>query len=248
MSAPAKPRRTADDEGKEERKNARRIAVITGVWACVGTLVTAASGVAIAVINAPGAVRNVVGENIAVTHTATATVTSTVTATVTATVASGAGTASTPAESGTTTPLTRRDAVGVVGCRTPDGYGNDWGDRSVAVAGSDEQVTAVTCRVNGTGAVTGHLDYVVPQNATKFTARVGIDRISPNTSAQVRFSVLDLSDHVLAQHVATYTNAPEITVPVSGIQRIRLRMTVVKSSGVTSANYFRVAWMNPSYR
>ncbi|MEU8061733.1 NPCBM/NEW2 domain-containing protein [Microbispora bryophytorum] len=223
--------------------------MITGVWACVGTLITAASAVTIAVINAPDAVRNVVGENIAVTHTATATVTSTVTATVTAGAeATSTPAGSTPADPGTATPVTRRDAVGVAGCRTPDGYGNDWGDHSVAVAGSDEQLTAVTCRVNEAGAVTGHLDYVVPQNATRFTARVGIDRISPNTSAQVRFSVLDLSDHVLAQQVATYTNAPEITVPVSGIQRIRLRMTVIKSSGVTSANYFRVAWMNASYR
>ncbi|WP_346229636.1 NPCBM/NEW2 domain-containing protein [Microbispora maris] len=220
--------------------------MITGIWACVGTLITAASAVTVAVINAPEAVRNVVGENIAVTHTATAT--ATVTATVTATATAGAGATPTPADSGTTTHLTRGDAVGVAGCRTPDGYGNDWGDHSVAVAGSDEQLTAVTCRVNAVGAVTGHLDYVVPQNATTFTARVGIDRVSPNTSAQVRFSVLDLGDHVLAQQVATYTNAPEITVPVSGIQRIRLRMTVLKSSEVTSANYFRVAWMNASYR
>ncbi|MEU6431507.1 NPCBM/NEW2 domain-containing protein [Microbispora sp. NPDC046973] len=143
--------------------------------------------------------------------------------------------------------LTRSNAVAVERCGPPGGFTDDWLDRSVALAGSDEQFTAMTCRVESAGAVTGYLDYVVPQNATTFTAKVGIDRMSPNTSARVRFSVVDVDDNVVAQQAATYTSAPDITARVSGVPRIRLKMTVVKSGGVSSSNYFRSAWINPSF-
>ncbi|NJP28882.1 MULTISPECIES: NPCBM/NEW2 domain-containing protein [Microbispora] len=246
MSAPAKPRKAQDDQGDKERTNARKIAWISGILTFAGTLITAGSAVAVAVITSPDTVRDVVGDRIAVTHTATATVTATVTVSppppssqVNATdVATGANAA---------TSLARPDAVDVEGCGPPGGFTNDWLDRSVALAGSDEQFNAITCRVEKSGAVTGYIDYVVPQNATTFTAKAGIDRASPNTSARVRFSVVDLSDNVLAQQVATYTNAASITARVSGVPRIRLKMTVVKSSGVSGSNFFRSAWINPAF-
>ncbi|MFI7042570.1 NPCBM/NEW2 domain-containing protein [Microbispora rosea] len=248
MSAPAKPRKAQDDQGDKERRNARRIAWISGILTFAGTLITAGSAVAVAVITAPDTVRDVVGDRIGVTHTATATATVTTTVTAGPAAPSPQASAADATTGGTAaTSLTRPAAVDVDGCGPPGGFSNDWLDRSVTLAGSDEQFNAMTCRVESSGAVAGYLDYVVPQNATTFTAKVGIDRASPNTSARVRFSVVDLDDNVLAQQVATYTNAPGITARVSGVPRIRLKMTVVKSSGVSGSNYFRSAWINPSF-
>lgn len=248
MSAPAKPRKAQDDQGDKEQRNARKIAWISGILTFAGTLITAGSAVAVAVITSPDTVRDVVGDRIAVTHTATATATVTATVTVSPPAPSPQASATDVATGASAaTSLTRPDAVDVEGCGPPGGFTNDWLDRSVALAGSDEQFNAITCRVEKSGAVTGYIDYVVPQNATTFTAKVGIDRASPNTSARVRFSVVDLSDNVLAQQVATYTNAASITARVSGVPRIRLKMTVAKSSDVSGSNFFRSAWINPAF-
>lgn len=53
MSAPAKPRKAQDDQGDKERTNARKIAWISGILTFAGTLITAGSAVAVAVITSP---------------------------------------------------------------------------------------------------------------------------------------------------------------------------------------------------
>ncbi|MEW9555065.1 NPCBM/NEW2 domain-containing protein [Nonomuraea sp. NPDC050783] len=98
------------------------------------------------------------------------------------------------------------------------------------------------------GAVTGYLDYTVPDGATRFSARIGIDRQSPNTSARVEFSVLDVDGRVLKKESVTYQKPGTIDVPVSGLPRVRLKIALLKSDGELSyTHHLRVAWITPAF-
>ncbi|MEU4701046.1 NPCBM/NEW2 domain-containing protein [Nonomuraea dietziae] len=220
-----------------------KIVLFTGGLTFLGTLVSAVAVVVAAVINAPDTVRDVLGDNVVVTHTVTAT------ATVTPSRTASPGEADSFPQ-GAEVALSTGKALTRVGCGET-GFNRtegDWNDRSDLIGGAVNPAPGIGCDVMDGKSASGTLDFLVPNGATEFTAEVGIDRESPNTSPQVEFSVLGLDGQVLAKQVATYTTSATVTARISGTPRITLKILVVKSDGTSMDNSFRVAWISPRFK
>jgi hypothetical protein len=185
------------------------------------------------------------------TLTADATTTVTITAQPTSTGPGSAEPADTtrdPEPSFAADTLKVDDSVTRQHCRPPGGGGYSWIDGSVAFAVAEQEFTALACQMSESKAIIGYLDYTVPDAATKLTARVGISRNSPNTSARLEFSVLDLDGVVLAKKTVGYRQPGDIVAAVAGKPRIRLRVKLVDSDGkLTSANYLFAAWTDTRF-
>ncbi|GAA4587065.1 hypothetical protein GCM10023194_34900 [Planotetraspora phitsanulokensis] len=222
-----------------------RGAIITALISMAGTVVVAVVGVRFA----PSEVSQAIVPNASVTHTATVTVTATPTATVTLTPSSGQSEPSgAGATTGAGTALAYGDAVSHKDCSVPNRGQNPWFDQSVSLDRTGTQLPAITCRINWTGATTGNLDYLVPTGAHELSAQVGIDRQSPNTTALVRFDVLSVDGTKLTSATATYQNPQQIKVPVAGGSRVRLQVTMVRSTEeITYNGFVRVAWASPAF-
>jgi hypothetical protein len=219
-----------------------RSAIITALISVVGTIVVAVIGVRFA----PSEVSQAIVPNAAVTHTATVTVTATPTATVTVTPSSAGATPAIDAGEGSALAYT--DAVAHQDCSVPNRGRNPWFDQSVSLDSSGTQLPALTCRIAWTGATTGYVDYLVPAGAHEFSAQAGIDRKSPNTTAVVRFDVLSVDGTKLTSATATYQNPEPIKVPVAGGSRVRLQVTLVRSTEeLDSSHFVRVAWASPAF-
>ncbi len=243
MEMRASPARTpADEEGEKRRAHEHRNTLITAAASILGTLIATAGAVFGAVWAAPDRVgqitRDALGDHAAITRTATAVTTATLTVT-----ATPGGTVPSPSPDGTPQAVIKvvraLDAVANDGC---------WLDDSVSLAGSDRRYQALTCRLNRSDAFTSQLDYVVPQDATRFTATVGSDRQSSNSSARVEFSVTDLDGRVLDTKTATYSTPAQIDAKVSGVPRIRLRIALISSDDkISPGNLATVAWVVPAF-
>ncbi|MEV0596211.1 NPCBM/NEW2 domain-containing protein [Nonomuraea cavernae] len=220
-----------------------RVARISARGTIMSALITGVATVVVAVIGvrfAPTGISQAIAPNAAVTHTVTATTTVTATPPITSV---------TPVDTtGPGVALTTSNAVSHEDCYVSGDGSNSWYDTSVSLDSSGAQLPALTCRINWAGAATGHVDYLVPASAREFAAQAGIDRLSPNTTAQVRFEVLAVDGSKLASATATYQNPQPIKVTVTGGTRIRLKVTMVRSTEeVTTDDFVRVAWAAPAF-
>jgi hypothetical protein len=216
--------------------------ITTALISMVGTVVLVVTTVRFA----PSEVSQAIAPNGTVTHTAIVTVTATPTATVAVTPSSAGTTPGSATVGGSALAYT--DAVAHQDCSVPNRGRNPWFDQSVSLDSSGTQLPALTCRIAWTGATTGYVDYLVPTGAHEFSAQVGIDRRSPNTTAVVRFDVLSVDGTKLISAIATYQNPEPIKVPVAGGGRIRLQVTMVRSTEeLDSINFVRVAWASPAF-
>ncbi|MEV0389031.1 NPCBM/NEW2 domain-containing protein [Nonomuraea sp. NPDC050643] len=197
---------------------------------------------------APSNVSQAIVPNAAVTRH----VTSTVTVTAAAPAADSTARATTPATgappNGAALALTADQAVAHQDCTLVSSGSNAWYDQSVSLDNTDTKLPAMTCRINWSGAVSGHLDFLVPASAHEFSAQVGIDRESANTTAQVRFDVLTVEGTNVHSVNAAYQNPQPIKVAVTGGTRIRLKVTLVNSAEeINSTHFVRVAWAVPAF-
>lgn len=240
---PSPPAESAEQE--KQRRHERWSTLATAVASIIGTLITAAATVLVAVVAAPEKVAEITGVTTEVTRT--------VTVDAPVTVAETSSPVSRPTDSvspaaASSEPIKVEDAIANRGCGEEGSVPEAWWDESVALAGSDQQRAAIVCRIQQSGAVVGHLDYTVPDTAKDFSATVGIDRQSPDTSARVEFSVVDLDGRVLKKQAVTYRSSATLRVPVSDVSRIRLQIALLRSDGKLSyTNYLRAAWITPAF-
>ncbi|MFC6087568.1 NPCBM/NEW2 domain-containing protein [Sphaerisporangium aureirubrum] len=240
VAGPAPPA-PDDGEGEERRRHERWNTLITATTSILATLITTAGAIFVAVWAAPDKVgdfaKDALGEHVVVTSTVT--VGSTVTTTTTAPAPAGATPTYTGGTGGPLTALTTSDSVANDGC---------WFDDSIALAGSDRKLAAVMCNIAGSGAVVNDIDYTVPENATRFMATVGTNRQSPNASARVEFSVLDLTGRVLDKKTVTYATSATIEAAVSGVPRVKLQIALVDSDDrLGPGNMATVGWITPAF-
>ncbi|WP_188195711.1 NPCBM/NEW2 domain-containing protein [Nonomuraea sp. SYSU D8015] len=234
--------RAEDPAAAKERGRQHKVAVVTALLTFAGTLISSAAVVIAAVIAAPDAVREALGDRIAVTTTATATVTMTTTTTATPSAARDGEQTS----AGTGAVLSVNEAVADDSCGSLGG--NAWKDGIALLGGETTPAPGMICLVSQRGAMDGTMDFVVPQGATTFTAKAGIDRGSANAAAQVEFSVLALDGQVLDKRVATYTESPTMTAQVGSTSRITLKILVLKGNSTSTGDSFRLAWISPKFQ
>ncbi|SEG89004.1 NPCBM/NEW2 domain-containing protein [Nonomuraea solani] len=234
--------RVEDPAAAKERGHQHRVAVVTAFVTFAGTLISSAAVVVAAIIAAPDAVRDALGDRIAVTTTATATVTMTTTATAVPSATRDGEQAS----AGTGVVLSANEAVTDESCGSLGG--NAWEDGTALLGGETTPAPGMTCLVSQRGAMDGSMDFVVPQGAITFTAKAGIDRESANGAAQVEFSVVALDGRVLDKQVATYTESPTVTAQVADTSRITLKILVLKGNSTSTGDSFRLAWISPKFQ
>lgn len=124
------------------------------------------------------------------------------------------------ASAGRAAPVSLDDAVDSEDCTWSrwDESAPQFDKRSVTPAG-------IACLIDESSAE-GHLDFVVPADATSLRALVGVDSRSENATAAVNFAVLDVAGNVLTERRARYGEPADIAVNVANHERVRLRVRV----------------------
>jgi hypothetical protein len=139
------------------------------------------------------------------------------------------------------------DAVFTASCEIENWSGYWWENAAPSIGGTPHP-GGFTCRVIYNSA-SGHVDFLVPAGATRFTVAAGQLDSAPNLTLTMRFSLINtVSGEVLASSDLGYGQAADFDVPVSGVLRLTLNVNML--SHVTSTQDLAgiAAWGDPTFR
>lgn len=137
------------------------------------------------------------------------------------------------------------DAVENQECHRPGYGGNSWRTRAIRMAGADVGA-GFSCSLSAMNAF-GFVEFLIPNGASEFSAVVGQPDDVENTTATVRFEVIDVvNSTAIATKEVAFGSKAEVRAAVSGTPRVRLRVSVVSSvEPVTSSDETGAAWAQP---
>lgn len=142
--------------------------------------------------------------------------------------------------------LTLEDADVVESCAHPGNSGYSWATSSPTIAGTP-YVNGFQCLISH-NPTTGSVDFLVPSGFTHFTAVAGQPDDTANTTAIIRFQLVDaVSGTILEEHDTHFGVAASFDADIGGILRIKLVTSYVSStqpvnSFDTSAAQADTAW------
>lgn len=111
-------------------------------------------------------------------------------------------------------------------CTIDNWSGFSWDDDSPSIAGT-QYPTGFSCPIEYSAAA-GSVEYLVPSGATEFAVTAGQADNARNTTLVIRFELIDVvSGRQLAAQDLAFGQQVRFAVPVSGIIRLALKVSVV---------------------